>query len=512
VGVFAGMVFLLAVAIGAVRNSERRSVRYVSGSLVAVLGALAIAAIYLFPVGKLPAPSGKYAVGVRTFELDDESRLGVFHAEADVPRRLLVRVWYPAEPAPGATPRRYFDEAELQSTARSMGEQLGFAPMLTYLKHVRTNAYEGAPLVAGAKQLPTIFYSHGYGSFLSQNSVLMEELASHGYVVYSVQHTYESSATVFPDGSVAPTDPALVEETRNSPEAKGDFSPAMVLGWTGATFDQRLEGQLQYAQESLERSERIVARSAPTWAADQMFVHDRLQRGEVPESVAPIAAASDLTRTGEMGMSFGGATAGVVCMLDKRCVAAVNLDGGDFPFLPFNADLPVPFLMVHSDFYNAFGVTSLGGQRSFNDFSYESFARAGTRDDIYRAQVKRAGHLGLSDYTLFMRRPLRDALLGSTPTDVMIGAQNDLVRGFFDKHLRGAENDFPTAQYRKYAGWVVPYKNRGLRAWWLAKPEEERAAIEKRIDELKSKMNWQQLRREEVPPDSQTEKVDSDRR
>ena len=100
---------------------------------------------------------------------------------------------------------------------------MGFAPLLTYLKHAPTNAYEDAPLLAGAKELPTLFYSHGYGSFLSQNSALMEDLASHGYVVYSVQHTYDSSATVFPDGSVAFTDPALIKEMQESPEAKGEF-------------------------------------------------------------------------------------------------------------------------------------------------------------------------------------------------------------------------------------------------------------------------------------------------
>ena len=113
--------------------------------------------------------------------------------------------------------------------------------------------------------------------------------------------------------------------------------------------------------------------------------------------------------------------------------------------------------------------------------------------------MKEAAHLGLSDFTLFMRRPLRNAILGSTPTDVMIGAQNDLVREFFDKHLRGVSDDFPAAQYKKYANWVVPYKNAGLREWWLAKPEEERAKLQSRIDDVKAKMNWRQLRREDHP-------------
>ncbi len=57
---------------------------------------LAIAALYLFPVAPLPAPSGPYAVGVRDFELDDPSRPGLLGTPAGQPRRLLVRAWYPA--------------------------------------------------------------------------------------------------------------------------------------------------------------------------------------------------------------------------------------------------------------------------------------------------------------------------------------------------------------------------------------------------------------------------------
>jgi len=48
-------------------------------------------------------------------------------------------------------------------------------------------------------------------------------------------------------------------------------------------------------------------------------------------------------------MSFGGAIAGEICMIDKRCAAGVNLDGGNYPFSSFNAAVPAPFLMFHSD-------------------------------------------------------------------------------------------------------------------------------------------------------------------
>lgn len=495
VAVVVSIDFLLALAIGRYWG-KRSGVPYYSGTLLTVLGLLAIVPLYLFPVWRLPPPSGPQEVGIRTFELDDASRLGVFTA-ADAPRRLLVRVWYPARPVAGASPRYYFDQGEARTTALTMGSLLGFTPLLTYIKHVPTNAYEDAPLIPDAHNLPTLFYSHGYTSFLAQNSALCEDLASHGYVVYSVQHTGDSSATLFPDGTVAAMDPALLEEAKKEASDNSETRQAQIQGATGDTFDRRLEGTLRYAADSLDHDHRIRIRSPRAWVADQIFVHDRLEAGEVPEAIRPIAAACDLTRTGEMGMSFGGATAGTIGLLDSRCVAAINMDGGDFHLLAFNADMPVPLLMLHSDIrgmYNMLGVTPKGEPRSFNDFSYEAFANAGQQANVHRIEIKDSAHLGLSDFTLFMRRPLRDPLLGSTPSDVMIGAQNDLVREFFDKYLRGKQNDFPNAQFKKYADWVVPYKNAGLRDWWLAKPQAEQAELQRRIEELKAKANWEELR------------------
>jgi hypothetical protein len=41
----------------------------------------------------LPQPNGRYAVGVRRFELVDASRKGVADDEADQPRALPAIVW-----------------------------------------------------------------------------------------------------------------------------------------------------------------------------------------------------------------------------------------------------------------------------------------------------------------------------------------------------------------------------------------------------------------------------------
>ncbi|MCR3777536.1 hypothetical protein K3Z94_28350, partial [Pseudomonas aeruginosa] len=187
-------------------------------------------------------------------------------------------------------------------------------------------------------------------------------------------------------------------------------------------------------------------------------------------------------------MSFGGSTTGAVCMVDRRCAAAVNLDGGDFDFAPFDSDFPAPLLMLHADlgnFYRLFGIEPPARPRSFNDFSYERFEHAGQRQNIHRLVLRDSAHAGLTDNPLFIRRPLRDGLLGSAPTEVLIQAPNALVLGFFDHYLRGRANDFPQAQMARFPAWLTRYDNSAVRDWWLAKPEAQRLALRQRIDEMK---------------------------
>ena len=450
-----------------------------------LLAAGAVAAIVLFPVWPLPKPGGPHPVGVRTFEVTDASRPGLFKVAPAEPRRLLVRVWYPAGEVGGLRLARYFSEQEADTTAETLGAMVGFPPFFTFVKHVRTNSYADAPLLPGASRLPVLFYSHGYTSFLAQNTALMEDLASHGYVVFSVQHTYDSSATVYPNGDVAPADPELFRMATEAEEGSDAAGKAQAQAITGKTLDERLDGYLTMRELALASGDNRLFKSGVIWAADRIFLHDQLQKGAVPPAIREIAAAGDLTRVGERGMSFGGATSGTVCMVDRRCAAGINLDGGDFPFQAFAAEMPVPFLMFHSDLrgiYQRLGAKPEGGPRSFNEFSYEAFGTAGARKDIYRVQLKAAQHLGLSDFSLFMRRPARDAIFGATPTDVMIGAQNDFVRGFFDRHLKGQANGFPEKELAAYRDWVAPVSVDTVKAWWLAKPEAERAAISARIE------------------------------
>ncbi len=449
--------------------------------------AIAYVPLYLLPVFDIPKPTGPNFVGVRTFELTDSDRLGVLDAAADQLRRILVRIWYPAEQA-GKSPMPYTTKAEQKVTFAGLATQIGMPSFFfSHLALVETNGYENVPVISDETGLPVVIFGHGYGSYLAQNTVLMEELASHGYLVISISHPYDAAPIQFSDGSII--------ETSNEPlqEAVDDQGhPIIRKGqeklFIGEIFDDRYQGLVDYLGELNSIDSRML-RSAAAWLDDRLFVTEALAAGKVPPAVADVIAKGDFSRVAHIGMSFGGSTSAGAAYQDPRCVAAVNLDGGDYYFKSINQDIPVPFLMFHSDwrvFADMFGADRPADLSfGFNDFSYERHAEAGLREDVYRLRVENVKHIGISDYPLMLRQPLSSLMVGSIDPDAMMLIINDFVRGFLDRHLRELNNDFPEKEFAAHTDNVVPHDASAVRSWWTAKTPVEVATLKQQLaDEL----------------------------
>jgi Platelet-activating factor acetylhydrolase, isoform II len=145
----------------------------------------------------LPEPTGPCPVGTTSTHLTDTARPDPWAAGVSV-RELMVSVWYPAAPSDG--PRaRYMTpaESELQLTSRGI---TGVPP--DALSTVRTNAVLDATPAGRQRLLPLVVLSPGFTNPRGVLTGLAEDLASHGYVVAGIDHTYESFATAFPDGRV----------------------------------------------------------------------------------------------------------------------------------------------------------------------------------------------------------------------------------------------------------------------------------------------------------------------
>jgi predicted dienelactone hydrolase len=141
-----------------------------------------------------------------------------------------------------------------------------------------------------------IIYSHGLGGERTEATALVEDLASHGYVVVTIDHIHDATVVELPNGHVETT--ALPQLTKDN--------------------------ELQVTTKAIE------ARVADTrFVLDRLAAIDRGANPDIEHRPLPrgLLGALDLTRIGMLGHSDGGATTGAVMHVDPRVSAGVNLDG-----------------------------------------------------------------------------------------------------------------------------------------------------------------------------------------
>jgi dienelactone hydrolase len=233
----------------------------------------------------LPEPTGQYAVGRRSYDLVDPTRTEIYAANRKDRRELVVFVWYPAEPESAADFAPYLPQA--------------WAPVAEFLginvAGLSSHAVPDAAVATDDSTYPVLLLSpSGFPPLLL--SAIAEELASHGFVVVGVNHTYETAVTVFADGRVVPT------------------NPAAIAGALGAQTG---------SHEDVFRQRAAVCEYK---TADLASVANQLERLN-SDPAEPLAGRLDLGRFGALGHSFGGDAALEWCRADPRCRAAVNLDG-----------------------------------------------------------------------------------------------------------------------------------------------------------------------------------------
>jgi hypothetical protein len=185
--------------------SVPRRGRGVGRALGGFVGIAAIALPIVLPVPRLPQPAGTFEVGTFSLHLVDESRTEVFGPRPGGPRELMVQVFYPAEPAADAETGPWIED--LPAVGGALADLID-APSFSFdhLALTDTHSYPDAPVSDAVAAFPVVIYSHGWRSFRTANINQAETLASEGYVVVSIDHTYASAMTVFPGGRQAPAD------------------------------------------------------------------------------------------------------------------------------------------------------------------------------------------------------------------------------------------------------------------------------------------------------------------
>ncbi len=308
----------------------------------------------------------------------------------------MVSLWYPATPSDGRTARYMTPaESELQLTSRGI---TGVPP--DALSTVRTNAVTDATPAGRQRGLPLVVLSPGFTSSRSTLTALAEDLASHGYVVAGIDHTYESFATAFPDGRVTTC----------------------------------------LARETPRRGQGFWEKVAAGRAADVCFVLGELTGAHPPW---PGAGLIDPSRMAMAGHSAGGAAAIAAMLADSRIRAGIDMDGATHAPIPDDG-LSRPFLFLGKQ--SSYAPGTPGKKSAVITWERDWKLLTGWKRWLL---VAGAVHASFTDLALLADQigiDIGAALSGGRSLDIT----RAYVRAFFDQHLRGKPRallDQPSPRY-----------------------------------------------------------------
>jgi predicted dienelactone hydrolase len=390
------------------------------GTLALVVVILGVVMPWLWPVIKLPTPTGRHPVGTMWLAVRDTTRRERFTTVPGAVREFPVKVWYPAPPGTVGTAAPYALPGELTA--------LGIIPDLLarQVRLVKTHSLLGVPVAQG--RAPVLVFSHGYTGYAAQNTPQMEELASRGYIVASIAHPGEAALAPFPDGRNIPIDTSIINGMKRQMAAAKNIDPKRLFDSLGAalTVPDPAARQANFRAFLKLSPEPLQSQSVREWALDTKALLDVFENLNAGAVQSPFKERMDLERIGIFGMSYGGATAGEFCRQDKRCKVAVNIDGGQYGGL-VDDSLMVPLLILASE--QAYGV-----HVPVLDL---------TRGPAFLARVPATTHMGLTDMTLQGPVLYRwTGLTGKLDPDRREAIMTEFVLGFFEKYLMGRPSLF----------------------------------------------------------------------
>jgi dienelactone hydrolase len=319
-------------------------------------------------------PTGPFGVGEFSQLITDQAR---FDSRRGTNVQFMVTCWYPAELPKGRLPAPYV--ADL--VARVGGYYTPHSLVAGLVAHSTI----GVPVATNASRFPVVLYSPEFSRHRRENLMLVENLASHGFVVVAMDHQ-NTRASVCPDGT--PICGQLQLDANNNP----DFEAV----------------QLDYTTDA-----RLVLDQLAQWQTSDPFLAGRL----------------DLDHIGAFGWAVGGSVAANLANVDARCKAAANLCGEIRGAEPIASGCTKPYLMLRDD---------VSESTTDNPLTFLQRCQAAA----YYLKLARSHSFGFGEFQ-FLVTPTRAAqLTGWPPLDAL--QTQDFARSallsFFRRHLKSEED------------------------------------------------------------------------
>lgn len=370
----------------------------------------------IFPIFQLPAPTGPYQVGARYIHCytdDDE----VITQENGDKRTVEVKVWYPA-----------FDEKAEKEKYLPKAGRLGFAKKynlpggtFSYLDYISTHTYKHAEPAEGI--FPVLLFSHGYNSNAFGYHAIIEEIVSQGYIVFNINHTYESVGATSPDGKILLYD--KVYEAANNNEEMAKMIWEAMEGYKNANTIEDKKNAINYALKNY-----YAAAISNRWEKDIAAVTDQISQ---LNKTSFLASHMDESRIGLFGHSQGGSVVGQALFHNAQLKAGVNIDGVQWGFMS-DTTLTKPYLYLSSDW-----------PESHPDFNEIAFSK-GSNSVFYKAKIAASGHSNFMDIPYMINLPAINEA-GNIPPKNASKLTADLVVSFFNRYVKDDIVDI-TAVYK----------------------------------------------------------------
>ncbi len=376
------------------------SLRWITGSatatrqgwLIALLGLLvwfiAVALPMAMPVPRLPDPTGPYAIGTFTTYLVDGSRLESYTEEPDDNRELVVQVWYPAASREGE-PAKYLEDLAVAGPV--LAAQFGLPTfLLNHINLTELDVWQNVPAVTNNAPFPVVIFSHGLSGIRMQNTTMVRELVSHGYIVAAVEHTYANALSILPDGRVFIYEPSRIFPSGRSNPVEGN--PLV-----------------------------------QTWANDIGFVLDTMAVWN-QEDGHLLNGRFNLDQVGIFGHSTGGGAALQFCLQDARCQAGVGLDSWLLPVSDtvLSQGPSQPFMFIGTPDWLG-PENRARGEAIFNNLSQDGYSLA----------LANTAHFDFTDLALLSPLTPQLGLSGTINSSYSLGIQNEYLLAFFNQYLKG---------------------------------------------------------------------------
>ena len=211
-------------------------------------------------------------------------------------RRLLFNtyapVFTPDFTCPSQTTIPYMPPFTLSFYDTQLSTSYGVPPGSIYrLSLQNCTSPSSSPLTAA--RTPLIIFSPGAEASLYQYQTYLSAIASSGFTVIAIDHTYDAAIVEFPDGTIVYNN--YPPEESNGTIAQQDYINGDVL--------------------------------APLRVADIQSVLDAVEQGSIAGLEGFAEVNGTKVKAGVMGHSLGGTTAILAAATDERVVGALAMDG-----------------------------------------------------------------------------------------------------------------------------------------------------------------------------------------